>query len=163
MAIRGRTPKPTKLRELEGVPGHRPINKREPEPIGPAVKPSRLKGKAAVEWDRAMAAMPAGLYTSADTPALAVYCQAWATYCEALDLLEREGMMAVGAAGQPAVHPAVAVMSKQAEVILRASDRLGMNPSARTRLQVQDKPAATKFSGLLSDQPQRAGDLRVVR
>lgn len=164
MAIRGRTPKPTLIRKLEGVPGKsRPLNQREPEPTGPAECPAHIKGKARAEWERVVRSMPAGLYTSADVPVIAVYCQAWVTYRNALDLVEAEGMMSVGANGQPAAHPAVAVMSKQAEIILRAADRLGMSPSARTRLEVRDKPPASKFDGLLSEPGGKAGDLRVVR
>lgn len=34
MAIRGRKPKPTALKVLEGNPGHRPLNKKEPLPKG---------------------------------------------------------------------------------------------------------------------------------
>ena len=34
MAIRGRKPKPTALKVLEGNPGHRPLNKKEPMPKG---------------------------------------------------------------------------------------------------------------------------------
>jgi hypothetical protein len=45
-------------------------------------------------------------------------------------------------------------------VILRASDRLGMSPSARTRLEVQDVPQVGKFDGLIGG---ARGDLRLVR
>ena len=33
MASRGRKPIPTAIKELEGNPGGRPLNKREPKPV----------------------------------------------------------------------------------------------------------------------------------
>ena len=156
---RGRPPKPTKLRQLEGVPGHsRPINDREPQPTGPLEKPDFVTGPAAEEWDRAVGAMPDGLYTAADAPVLAVYCVAWVLFRNALAQVAREGMTAVGSTGQKVAHPGLAVVAKQSEIILRASDRLGMSPSARTRLEVGDaSPDQGKFGGLLG-----GAQLRIV-
>jgi P27 family predicted phage terminase small subunit len=160
MAITGPAPKPTKLRKLEGVPGHaRPINQREPEPTGPLARPEFVSGEAGREWDRAVAAMPPGLYTAADMPVLTVYCLAWVMYRNALAQVGREGMIAQGSMGQKVAHPAIAVAKAQAEIILRASDRLGMSPSARTRLEVRDQPPASKFDGLIGGR----GDLRLVK
>lgn len=150
MAIRGRTPKPTLIRKLEGVPGHsRPINEREPQPTGQLAKPDFVTGEAAKEWDRAVRAMPPGLYTAADAPVLAVYCIAWVLYRNALAQVAREGMTAVGSQGQKVAHPALGIVAKQAEIILRASDRLGMSPSARSRLEVGPEAPPGKFDGLL--------------
>jgi len=150
MAIRGRPPKPTKLRKLEGVPGHsRPLNEREPQPIGPLVKPDFVTGEAAKEWDRVCGSMPPGLYSSADAPSLAVYCVAWVLFRNALAQVAKEGMSAIGSTGQKIAHPSLAVIAKQSEIILRAGDRLGMSPVARARLEVGDQPQASKFDGLL--------------
>jgi P27 family predicted phage terminase small subunit len=160
MAIRGRTPKASRIRQLEGDAGKRPVNTKEPEPNGPAERPAMLTGEAAAEWDRAVGAMPPGVYTAADVPTLTVYCLAWASYRTAIRRIDKDGQTSKGAQGQLVAHPSMGIMSKQAEVILRASDRLGMSPSARTRLQVQDKPAVSKFDGLIGEP---RGDLRVVK
>jgi P27 family predicted phage terminase small subunit len=158
MAVRGRTPKPTKLRQLEGVPGHRPLNTREPQPTGPLVKPDIVTGEAAREWDRAVAAMPPGLYTAADAPVLVVYCIAWVLFRNSISLVAREGMTATGPQGQKQVHPALVIAAKQSEIILKAADRLGMSPSARSRLVTGDPPeTAGKFAGLFG-----GAQLRVV-
>jgi P27 family predicted phage terminase small subunit len=150
MAIRGRTPKPTKLRKLEGFPGHNPINDREPQPTGLLAKPDIVTGEAAREWDRAVAAMPPGLYTSADAPVLAVYCIAWVLFRNAIATTAREGMTVTGPQGQKQVHPALVIAAKQSEIILKAADRLGMSPSARSRLVMGDAPErGGKFAGLL--------------
>jgi len=151
MTIKGPSPKPTKLRKLEGVPGKsRPLNEREPQPTGPLVKPEFVTGEAAIEWDRTVGAMPDGLYTAADAPVLAVYCVAWVLFRNALAQVAREGMTATGSMGQKISHPSLATIAKQSEIILRASDRLGMSPSARTRLEMPDGAGAgSKFGGLL--------------
>jgi P27 family predicted phage terminase small subunit len=150
MAIRGRKPKPSKLRALDGNPGRRPINDREPQPTGPLVKPDFVNGEAAKEWTRVIGAMPPGLYTAADAPVLAVYCVAWVLFRNALAQVAREGMTAVGSMGQKTSHPSLATIAKQSEIIMRASDRLGMSPVARARLAMDDQTGGgSKFDGLL--------------
>ena len=147
MPITGRPPKPTKLRLLDGNPGRRPINEREPKPRGLPVPPDFITGEAATEWDRAVRAMPDGLYSSADVPILAVYCVAWVLFRNALAQVAREGMTAIGSLGQPVSHPSLATAAKQSEIILRAGDRLGMSPVARARLAMPEVGGG-KFVGL---------------
>ena len=53
MAVRGRKPKPTALKVLEGNPGHRPLNKKEPMPKGKLPRcPEWLEDDAKKEWKR---------------------------------------------------------------------------------------------------------------
>ena len=40
-------------------------------------------------------------------------------------------------------------MARQAKIILRASDRLGMSPASRARLQTPDDGRPSKFDSLL--------------
>ena len=74
--MRGRKPKPTALKLIEGNPGKRPINGHEPKP--PASKPtcpSHLSPTAKAEWKRLAEALHRiGLLTQADRTALAAYC-----------------------------------------------------------------------------------------
>lgn len=161
MGQRGPAPKPTKLQRLEGNPGKRRINTREPEPTGTAVCPPHVTGAAAEEWARVLSAMPSGLYTAADVPVLTVYALAWVMYRNALALVARDGMIVKGSMGQDTAHPAVGVAAKQAEIIIRAADRLGMSPTARTRLQIEGEATKSKFAGLIGGQGSRPA-LRVV-
>jgi len=149
MPTKGPPPKPTKLRALEGNPGKRPLNEKEPQPRGPLVKPDFITGEAGKEWDRVVGSMPDGLYTSADAPSLAVYCVAWVLFRNALAQVAKEGMTAIGSMGQKISHPSLAIIAKESEIILRAGDRLGMSPAARARLEVGDQPQQSKFGGLL--------------
>jgi P27 family predicted phage terminase small subunit len=138
--------KPTAIKRIEGNPGRRRLNSREPQPIGLPSKPDFITGEAAREWDRAIGAMLPGVYTAADGPQLAVYCVAWIMFRNALALVAREGTRSVGSLGQVVPHPALGIAAKQSEIILRVSDRLGMNPAARVRLETFGKTG--KFAGL---------------
>ena len=142
-------PKPTRVKALEGNPGRRDLNTEEPQPTGRAVKPEFITGEAAKEWDRALAAMPLNFYSSADVPTLATYCTAWVLYRHGLAQVAREGMVAKGSMGQQVPHPLLGVISQQAQIILRAGDRLGMSPASRARLAVGDDPGESKFAGLI--------------
>lgn len=146
---RGRPPKPTKLHVLDGNPSRKKLNENELEPIALANRPAHLNGVAIKEWERALAAMPPGFYTEADVPLLAIYAQAWQLYRDATITIEREGITDVGSQGQSVAHPAIAIMNKQAEILLKAADRLGMSPTARARLSNPTQKGEDKFSGLL--------------
>ena len=79
MAIRGRKPKPTALKLLEGNPGKRPINEHEPIPPKGTVKcPTWLEPEAKKERKRLAPSLEAmGVLTQADLTAFAGYCQAY--------------------------------------------------------------------------------------
>ena len=140
MGLRGPPPQPTRLRVLSGNPGRRPINRREPQPIG---EPERPDFVGAEEWDRIIASMPPGFFSAADTPVLAVLCSALAMHHAAFAEVTADGLDAHGG-----THPLIAVMARQAEIVLKASDRLGLSPSARTRLTVPERSSG-KFIGLI--------------
>ena len=53
MATRGRKPKPTALKALEGNPGKRPLNEHEPVPPKATLRcPAWLEAEAKKEWKR---------------------------------------------------------------------------------------------------------------
>ena len=53
MATRGRKPTPTAIKELEGNPGKRPLNTKEPKPAKKAPScPKWLEPEAKKEWRR---------------------------------------------------------------------------------------------------------------
>ena len=78
--MRGRRPKPTALKKLQGNPGRRPLNTAEPKPpraraVPPC--PPYLEGEARREWHRMAPMLSAsGMMSLADATALAAYCQA---------------------------------------------------------------------------------------
>ena len=80
MAQRGRKPKPTAIKELEGNPGKRPLNEAEPKPEHKAPPcPKWLEPEAKKEWRRLSKQLEAiGVLTEVDQAAFASYCQAYA-------------------------------------------------------------------------------------
>src|SRR5687768_3708732 len=82
---RGRKPKPTLLKILDGNPGKRPINESEPNaPDGVPDCPDWLDDEAKAEWARVIPELrEMGLLSRADRPALAAYCTAWSRWVQA--------------------------------------------------------------------------------
>ena len=85
MATRGRKPKPTAMKILEGNPGKRPLNENEPVPPKGEIKsPAWLLPEAKKEWKRLAPSLEAmGVLTMADWTAFQGYCQAYARWKEA--------------------------------------------------------------------------------
>jgi len=83
--MRGRKPKPTHLKLLEGNPDKRAINGAEPQPArGIPTCPAHLSPPAKAEWKRlAQDLHRIGLLTLVDRGALAAYCQSWGRWVEA--------------------------------------------------------------------------------
>src|SRR5262245_15207940 len=83
--MRGRKPKPTVLKVLDGNPGKRPLNEREPvAPTDEPMAPDWLDDEAKAEWGRVVVELRAmGLLSSADRAALAAYCTCWSRWVQA--------------------------------------------------------------------------------
>ena len=81
----GTKPKPTKLKILEGNPGKRPLNEKEPQPDSSMPKiPWWLDYHARKEWERICPELyRLGLLTSVDRTALAGYCMAYSRWLKA--------------------------------------------------------------------------------
>src|ERR1700756_3942310 len=78
--MRGRPPKPTRIKALTGNPGKRPLNTHEPRPE-PALPdcPPELSPTAQREWTRLTGELAKlNLITNLDRGALATYCGAYA-------------------------------------------------------------------------------------
>lgn len=129
---------PTKLKELAGNPGKRPLNKKEPKPKGLPAKPalSPLAGKV---WDRLTVAMPLGVYTAADTGLLAAYCEAVANHQEATVELAKSAKMVTGSMGQMVPSPWYRIQSDAASKIVQLGARLGLDPIARQQINAESE------------------------
>lgn len=166
MAKSGRKPKPTSLKIFEGNPGKRDLNVHEPQSDLPAVKPSAvgMDEIASAEWDRVLAAMPSGIYSALDTAALGTYALAWSMLVKSQREIDENGITeriyGKTKTGETyladiKVNPSVRTWKAASETLIKMTDRLGLNPSVRSRLQVpskRDRPQS-KFSGLLGADP----------
>lgn len=75
---RGRKPKPTHLKLVEGNPGHRALPEDEPTVSGGPVRPKWLKGRPSGLWDEVLAF--AYWLTIADSYKLAAWCDRQADF-----------------------------------------------------------------------------------
>jgi P27 family predicted phage terminase small subunit len=134
--MRGRRPKPTRLKLLTGNPGKRPLNEREPEPE-PSVPdcPPELGPVARREWDRLVGELSKlRILTALDRAALASYCGAYALWAEAMEQIQKYGSMVKSPSGYPQQSPYLAIANRQAEIMMRIASEFGFTPASRSRI-----------------------------
>src|SRR5690606_18231720 len=157
--MRGRTPKPTRLKILTGNPGKRPLNTSEPEPE-PAIPecPAELGPVARREWDRLTGELSKlKLLTNLDRAALAAYCGAYALCAEATEAIQKFGTMVKSPSGYPIQSPYVSIANRQAEIMMRISSEFGFTPASRSRISTPTSSAQPQF-GLFDTIPHAQGD-----
>ena len=149
--MRGRKPKPSALKELEGNPGKRALNTKEPKPSADIpTMPPHLKGAARNEWIRITKELRAlKLISNIDRAALTAYCTAWGDYVRACGKLEKEGEVIVTEKGTMYQNPWVGIKNKAMEKILKISAEFGMTPSSRARVKVEAPTEADEMASLL--------------
>jgi phage terminase small subunit len=113
--IRGRRPKPTRMKALTGNPGKRPLNAHEPRPEPAAPEcPPELSPIARQEWMRLTAELAKlNLITHLDRGALATYCGAYALWAEAMVQIQKYGTMVKSPTGYPMQSPYLAIANRQ--------------------------------------------------
>ncbi len=142
---RGRKPTPTGLKLVTGNPGRRPINHGEPiiEANETPKPPAHITGIARTEWDRvAPVLFNCGVLTELDVMALAVYCQSFSIYVQALDAIDAFGkkeklvceLLVKTTSGTLKQNPLVGIANKAAADMVRYATEFGMTPSSRTKL-----------------------------
>ena len=143
--MRGRKPKPTALKLIDGNPGKRRINGHEPRPPGDKPTcPSYLTPTAKAEWKRIAGILhEIGLLTRIDRTVLAAYCQAYSRWVEAEKKLAETPPLLKTPAGYVQTSPWITISNKQVELKVRLMAELGLSPSARSRLAV-DVPTGPK-------------------
>ena len=150
MAQRGRKPKPTALKVLEGNPGQRRLNVYEPKPTSEIQVPDCpdwLIPEAALEWNRlAGPLIQMGVLTGADMAAFAGYCQNYARWKEAEEHLTEEGPAFEDSKGKVQHSPYLRVSEAARRDMLRFASEFGLTPSSRSRIVATTDPGEN-FSG----------------
>lgn len=146
MGKRGPAPKPTKLKELQGNPGKRPLNRAEPKfpkyDKLPA-PPSHLNRAGKKEWKRIVGILQqAGLLTEADYAPLAAYCQNYGRWVDAEKIIKEEGHTFTSDKGNIIQHPAVGIASTAMKNMVTMAREFGMTPASRTNIKVDDAEAS---------------------
>lgn len=131
----GRIAKPTQLKDYEGNPGKRAVNKKEPRPFGGPVRPSVMSPAAKKIWAKLIISMPDGVYTSADSFLLAAYCEAVARHDIATKAIMTGEATVEGSTGQVKVNPWFREQADAARLIVTLGAKLGLDPVSRQHIQ----------------------------
>lgn len=140
----GRKPTPTSLKQLNGNPGKRALNRKEPQFSEGATCPKHLTKAAKAEWKRVSEELSAqGLLTTVDRAALAAYCASWARWVDAEENLQKFGaVIRSPKSGFPIQNPYVGVANTALDHLRKFASEFGMTPSSRSRINVSSAPTA---------------------
>lgn len=90
-----------------------------------------------VGWAFAITNAPYGLLKQLDRSVLAIWVVAEDLHREAAEKVAQYGLLTKSPnAGLPLQSPYLAILNKQAQIMLKAGAELGFSPSSRTRVQV---------------------------
>ena len=136
MATRGRKPKPTALKVLEGNPGKRPLNEYERVPPKGTIEcPDWLEEEAKREWERLAPSLEAmGVLTTADLTAFAGYCQAYARWREAEEFISQHGSIFQTPSGYVQQVPQVSIAQQNLKIMQSLCAEFGLTPATRARI-----------------------------
>lgn len=138
MATKGRKPKPTAIKLLEGDrgKGRRPLNPNEPiPPKGEIECPDWLLDDAKLEWARLAPSLEAmGVLTMADLAAFMGYCQAYARWKEAEEFIQQHGLVFQTPSGYVQQVPHVSIAQQNLKVMQSFATEFGLTPSSRSRI-----------------------------
>jgi P27 family predicted phage terminase small subunit len=142
--MRGRKPKPTALKLLDGNPGKRKLNQSEPSAPGAPECPEFLDAEAKAEWFRTVPVLTAmGVLTKADRSALAAYCMAYSRWVHAEDQVKKYGTIVKSPEkGFPMKSPYLTVADQALEIMRKLMVEFGMTPSSRSRLRFEAQGSA---------------------
>ncbi len=160
MAI-GRPRKPTKLHLINGNPSKLDLDERlrkEPQPRPSIPKwPTWLNKHAKKEWKRVVPMLDElGLLTEIDMAALAAYCQSYARWKQAEELVEEHGLTYVhtnkGGEDNDTARPEVAIAHKYLDKVKAFATEFGLTPSSRTRIEVPKNETTNEMERLLMEE-----------
>lgn len=134
--MRGRKPKPTRIKELAGNPGKRPLNKNEPGASGLPECPDCLDRIGKAEWERTEPLLRGMLAIGAvDSAALAAYCSAYSDWVKASRALNKRGALTiVTEKGAEVPAPEIRIRNSALDLMRKFMTEFGMTPSSRARL-----------------------------
>ena len=136
----GRPPKPTALKKLQGNPGKRPLNEREPMPMNRRPNcPRWLSEEAKREWRRlARPLHEAGLLTFVDRDVLAMYCESLARWIRAEQRCLESGDVLFTSNGNMVQNPWLGIANRSKKDTLTIMARLGLDPAMRSRIKLPE-------------------------
>ena len=139
MAKPGPKPKPTHLKIIEGNPGNRPLNHKEPRPRKAIPKcPEWMDPIARAEWRRVTKELKAmGTLSTADRTLIITYCRTFSKWVNAEKVVIAKGYLMETPSGMIQANPYVGIANQAQKELRLLCAELGLTPSSRSRLVVE--------------------------
>ena len=149
--MRGRKPKPTRLKLLEGNPGRRPLNDLEPQPEAALLEPpAELPKIARDEWRRiAKKLYEIGMLSDLEQALLEAYCYSFAKWKNALREMVGSKAVVVTKKGNIIQNPWESIANKAYDQMIRALVELGLSYPSRSRIKVSPKKQKDVFADFM--------------
>ena len=149
--MRGRKPKPTALKRLEGNPGKRALNNYEPRPrVVLPRPPDHLSDAEREKWKSLVKELhPLGLVTTIDKDALAFYCVLYVRWQKAEKIVREKGEVMKTAAGNLIQNPYLPIANRALEQLNKLGAEFGMTPSSRSRIKTEINDPGHELERLL--------------
>lgn len=152
--MRGRKPKPTSIKRLEGNPGKRPLNHNEPlPPDDMPERPAGLTGQARKAWERLAPAMhTAGILTEIDADGLESYCRLYAHARACWREAKKTGLL-VNNAGRAEISLFIREAHKTETLLHKLRSELGLNATSRSRINTSKSSSEEDLEDLIKFDP----------
>lgn len=138
MSTRGPRPKPTEQKILQGNPGKRALNKRQPKPATPVKKPRGMGKVQKRFWDEHATELERlQVLTGVDVPAMQLAAEHYAIAILAAKELQETGLTVEGKDGAKK-NPVAQIFKDNALAFKSFAVEFGMTPSSRTRLKIPE-------------------------
>lgn len=133
--MRGRKPKPSYLRVLDGRASHsHKHNAFEPQPIGDLLEPpEQLPARQQLIWREAISQVPPGMLKRIDMSVFRSWVAASDAFTRA-NLKSAEMDLVVKHEGKTMQNPYLLIANKQSLIIRQCAAELGFSPTSRPRV-----------------------------
>lgn len=137
--MRGRKPKPTHLKILEGKSNYVP--EREPIPDGDLdAPPDWLSDEQKQAWKYAIENAPQGLLKLLDKSILTTWVVAEDLHRRAVTHVNTFGLVTKSPVKKEMMqNPFLSIANRQAQIMMKAAAELGFTPSSRSRVTIAEK------------------------
>jgi P27 family predicted phage terminase small subunit len=153
--MRGRKPKPTELKIVQGTFTAGDNRKRAREPKlskNLDAAPDWLTPSQKESWDYAIENSPSGLLKRLDRSVLTAWVIAEDNHRFASQQLQTQGMVFTSPNGHEVQSPYVGILNTQAQMMMKCASEMGFTPTSRSRIvlaeeEVEDDPWAKLANG----------------
>ncbi len=141
MGLRGPAPEPTPILAAKGSWLAKTRIGEVEYQKGIPTCPTWLGKEAKAEWKRQVKQLEsAGVLQVVDRAALAVYCQAWGEFVQAVEQIRKRTQGEDGELHLDSCFRLVKIKNEASDRVLRMAGQFGFTPAARVRVKATEKP-----------------------